>query len=76
MKFSYPSASTPLDLDEINGLIPKHIETQAELNEWEQSNILEAAHWLRARHPAVSDILDTQFIRSFIRGCSGKLGVG
>jgi hypothetical protein len=38
--------STPLDPDEANGLIPKHIVTQSQLNEWEQVNILEAEKWL------------------------------
>lgn len=34
--------ATPLDLNEIDALIPENITTQAELNEWEQRNILEA----------------------------------
>lgn len=42
IKFQYPSGSTPLDPDEINGLIPPHITTQNQLNEWEAANILEA----------------------------------
>ena len=45
MKFHYPSGATPLDQDEAGGLIPKHITLQTELNEWEQSNILEAESW-------------------------------
>ncbi len=50
MKFEYPAGATPLDPDEIVGLIPDHITTQAELNEWEQANILEAEMWLSASH--------------------------
>lgn len=46
MQFQYPEGATPLDLDEIAGLIPEHISTQAELNEWEQANILDAERWL------------------------------
>lgn len=46
MKFEYATGATPLDLDEIAELIPDHITTQAELNEWEQTNILEAELWL------------------------------
>lgn len=38
--------TTPLDVNEIEGLIPSHITTQAELNEWEQANIVEAELWL------------------------------
>ena len=46
MKFEYATGSTPLDPDEINGLIPLHITTQGELNEWEAENILQAENWL------------------------------
>jgi Fic-DOC domain mobile mystery protein B len=46
MKFEYPSGATPLDPDEINGLIPLHISIQSELNEWEAVNILKAENWL------------------------------
>ena len=42
MEFKYPPGATPLDPDEAVGLIPHHITTQADLNEWEQANILEA----------------------------------
>jgi hypothetical protein len=35
MKFEYAPGATPLDPDEINGLIPLHITTQNQLNEWE-----------------------------------------
>lgn len=46
MKFEYPTGATPLDPNEINELIPEHIRTQGELNEWEAVNILEAENWL------------------------------
>lgn len=42
MQFEYPFGSTPLDPDEIEGLIPLHITTQKQLNEWEYANILKA----------------------------------
>lgn len=47
--FEYAVGSTPLDLDEIAGLIPIHITTQGQLNEWEQANIIEAENWVFAR---------------------------
>ena len=34
-----------LNPDEAEGLIPNHITIQAQLNEWEQANILEAEMW-------------------------------
>lgn len=49
MKFYYPPGATPLDPDEAEGLIPTHIVTHSDLNEWEQSNILEAERWSFAR---------------------------
>lgn len=45
MQFEYPNGATPLDPDETVGLIPIHIATQPQLNEWEQANILEAEDW-------------------------------
>lgn len=46
MKFEYAPGATPLAPDEINGLIPLHITTQGQLNEWEAVNILKAESWL------------------------------
>ncbi len=46
MKFEYAHGATPLDPDEIAGLIPLHITTQSQLNEWEAANILKAENWL------------------------------
>ena len=49
MRFEYPEGATPLDPDTIAGLIP-NLTTQAELNEFEARNILEAQRWAqRAR---------------------------
>ncbi len=45
MKFDYPVGATPLDPNELNGLIPRHIVLQSELNAWEEKNILEAQPW-------------------------------
>jgi Fic-DOC domain mobile mystery protein B len=49
MKFEYAQGATPLDPDEISGLIPLHITIQSQLNEWEAANILEAETWLFSR---------------------------
>lgn len=40
IKLDYAPGQTPIDPDEMNGLIPQHITTQAELNQYEQANIL------------------------------------
>ena len=44
MTFEQPEGATPLDADAIAGLIPS-LTTQAELNEFEQANILTAVRW-------------------------------
>lgn len=48
MEFTYQPGQTPLDPDEKEGLKPKHISTQGELNEWEQLNIIKGARWASA----------------------------
>lgn len=64
MILDYPPGATPLDLDEANGLIPQHITTQGQLNEWEQANILEAEKWIgRHRQLKQLDILTVDFIK-------------
>jgi Fic-DOC domain mobile mystery protein B len=53
---------TPLDPDEKAGLIPTHLTTMDELNDWEQENILRAVLWIkRARSP---DVLTEGFCRT------------
>ncbi|GAA4359733.1 mobile mystery protein B [Variovorax defluvii] len=50
----YQAGQTPLDADELAQLIPRHVATQGQLNEWEQANIVEAFQWLkRGRHAPV-----------------------
>lgn len=62
MKFEYPLGATPLDPDEIDGLIPSHITIQSQLNEWEAANILKAEIWLfsNSNH---DDFLSINFTR-------------
>lgn len=59
-----PEGATPIDYDEAADLLPTHIHTLAELNAWEQQNILAAATWARGtRSSALSDL----FIRTLHR---------
>ena len=37
--------ATPISLEDTNDLLPKHISTRQELNEWERANILKAREW-------------------------------
>ena len=66
----YEPGQTALDADERAQLIPRHITTQAQLNEWEQANIVEALKWLkRGRHPGV---LTEKFCRELHKRMFGK----
>jgi len=70
VNFEYPSGATPLDPDEAQGLIPRHITLQAQLNEWEAANIIEGEQWafgrLRRQPPDV-DFLRRLHQRMFDR---------
>ncbi|CAN5505945.1 hypothetical protein BH09GEM1_BH09GEM1_15960 [soil metagenome] len=45
MDFETPVGATPLDPDEAIELVPSHLTTMQELNEWESANILAAERW-------------------------------
>ena len=65
LKTDEGEGTTPLDHDETQGLIPTHITTLEELNEWEQVNIVRGKRWtfLRLR----SDILSPAFVKELHR---------
>ena len=47
-----PAGATPLDGEELEGLLPTHLVDRSQLNEWEQRNIESALLWLsRRRRP-------------------------
>jgi Fic-DOC domain mobile mystery protein B len=56
------AGATDLDQDELSGLLPTHLIVQAQLNEWEQVNILNAEKWLSSRKP--KNVLSEEFCRS------------
>jgi len=61
---------TPLDPDEKAGLIPEHLTTKSDMNDWEQENILRAVRWLkRVRAP---DVLSERFCRELHKQMFGK----
>lgn len=59
-----PEGATPLDHDESVGLIPIHVTTQKELNEWEQTNILAALDWAQSSR---QEVLTEGFVRDLHR---------
>ncbi len=65
LEFKYPPGATPLDEDEIAGLIPAGVTTVAELNAYEAENILDAMDWIEGQR--LTPILDDQFLRDLHR---------
>jgi Fic-DOC domain mobile mystery protein B len=62
-----PPGATPLDEDELGELIPTHLSTRRELDEFEHSNILEAERWLLARNAGTDEVLSESFARELHR---------
>lgn len=60
LNLDYPAGATPLDPDEAAGLIPAHITTMGQLNDWEAQNIVQAELWLRGRR---RNLLSPEFVR-------------
>lgn len=69
VNLDYPAGATPLDADELASLIPAHLTTQGELNEWEQLNIGEGDKWARKQR---KDILGEDFLRQLHRRMFGE----
>lgn len=61
--FDYPVGATPIDPNEMGGLIPIHINNQTELNEFEQFNILKAEQWVMRKKLKLEEILEQAFMR-------------
>jgi Fic-DOC domain mobile mystery protein B len=69
VNLDYPAGATPLDADELASLIPGHITTQAELNEWEQLNIVQGDSWARKQR---REMLNEGFLRQLHKQMFGE----
>jgi Fic-DOC domain mobile mystery protein B len=68
LKLEYPAGATPLDADDAEALIPSHISTQGQLNEWEHANVARGEAWvfaLRRRRILTIDFLQELHNRMF-----------
>ena|SRR3990167_2143413 len=72
MIFEYLPGATPLNPDESAGLIPRHITTQSQLNEWEQNNILDAEKWTIGKKFSLNQIATRNFICNLHRRMFGN----
>ena len=61
--FQAEEGQTPLDPDEIAGLVPQHIATRAQLNEWESQNIADGLTRARKRRPKPGKLLTDTYLR-------------
>ena len=61
MRFTYSTGATPVDPDEAAGRVPTHITTQAELNAWEEANIVSGEVWAFRRK---ATLLNEGFVRA------------
>jgi len=65
-----PAGATSLDGEELEGLLPSHLVSRSQLNEWEQQNIEAALFWLsRHRRPRT---LEEAWLRRLHREMFGQ----
>lgn len=65
LNLTYPPGATPLDPDELAGLIPTTVTTVEALNAYEAENILDALAWLEGQRSLA--VLDDNFVRDLHR---------
>lgn len=61
--------NTTLDEDELDGLLPSHLQTRAELNQWEGKNLELATDWIADR---TLDVLDIATLKELHRRMFGQ----
>ncbi|MEJ2681903.1 MAG: mobile mystery protein B [Gammaproteobacteria bacterium] len=66
-----PDGSTPLDPDEMAGLLFKHVTTRGELDQLEQANIDEGMQWLKKQK--TPDVLTEGFVCDLHKRLFGKV---
>ena len=71
INFDYPDGASPLDPDEIDGLLLTHITTREQLNRWEQENINEAIEWAYIRKHR--DIISATFMKRLHKKMFGNV---
>jgi len=76
LEFQYLDGQTPLNEEEIDGLIVMSITTQGELNEFEQLNIERAVEWTIHKNLSTNNILSESLLRTCIGECMGMFGDG
>lgn len=70
--FDGPAGSSPLEIDDQEGLIPTWIATRADLNNAEQANSVKATTWAFGRRWKVGD-LDAKWLQGLRRRMFGDV---
>jgi Fic-DOC domain mobile mystery protein B len=68
-----PEGATPLDPDDLEGLIPVGILTRADLNAREQAGVLDGRRWALGRRRSTSRVLTEHFLRELHRRMFGNV---
>ena len=71
VKLEYPEDATPINADATQDLLQPQITTQAQLNEAEQANILDAQLWTRTRQH--KNLLDERFLKKIHKRMFGDV---
>lgn len=58
----YPTGATPLDAEDLAALIPSHLTTRQQLNDWEMLNVREGEGWAFSRKQ--ENILSIDFMQT------------
>lgn len=70
LTFDAPPGATPLDVDEVIGLIPKGIATRGQLDEYESANIAEALAWAERKR---RNVLTEEFLADLHKRMFGRV---
>lgn len=69
VRLEYPPGSTPLEAEELDALIPGHITTQGQLDEWETANVAKGMRWARTSR---GDLFTEEFCRKLHKAMFGE----
>ena len=73
LALDYIWGQTPLDEDEVDGIVPSSITTKGELNEFEQQNIEEAIQWVLLRSFKQQQVFTEAFVKDLHKRMYGDV---
>jgi Fic-DOC domain mobile mystery protein B len=65
------TGQTPIHPEDLDGLLPRHISTQGELDELERENVLTGTVWALRRRRTLASVLQDVYLRELHRRCFG-----